>query len=544
MGARPATGGACGGGRCAESQAAVGPGQLSDFRKKLGAIKSPPGAVGTLGWSAQCVAWLAGREPRTDRPLPSLRIEIAMPKPMPPAPPCCSPRCPDGAFAAVPTRDRRAPIRGAVTLRRLSRTEYDRTLTDVLGGGTPARASRPTTLATASTTWAMCFRCRRCTCRCISGRRNDRCRCHAPRRCTAVARHRAGRAFAQRVRHPRGNELIFVTGTSALVTISLPRDGTYRIRLSAYGQQAGPDPVQLGVGLDTRMDQVISVPATVPTDYVTQIADFAGCTSCGSASSTTFTIRAAGRSEHDPALAARRRPDRARAAQPAAPSLRNRELPVDDPAAQRECATQILRRSGRLLYRRPLADDELASLLAVRRGTERGRKTAAPMPASRLALEAMLLSPHFLFRVELDDDSQPASHSLGPMGWRRAPFVLRVEQRRRDPAGCCRARRACRGCGAVDAASSHAGRPASRGAGRQLRGAVAALAADRSRRARCHAVPGLHPDAAPGASRRDAALRRATSSPGSGSDKRARPAPRVLTARFTYGNAEVARHTA
>ena len=48
--------------------------QLSDFRKKLGAIKSPPGAVGTLGWSAQCVAWLAGREPRTDRPLPSLRI--------------------------------------------------------------------------------------------------------------------------------------------------------------------------------------------------------------------------------------------------------------------------------------------------------------------------------------------------------------------------------------------------------------------------------------------------------------------------------------
>ena len=70
---------------------------------------------------------------------------------------------------------------------------------------------------------------------------------------------------------------------------------------------------------------------------------------------------------------------------------------------QAECATQILSRLLRRAYRRPVRREEIESLLqfvelAVREGDSFAQ-------GIRLALKVILVSPHFLFRIERDPDS-------------------------------------------------------------------------------------------------------------------------------------------
>jgi hypothetical protein len=67
-----------------------------------------------------------------------------------------------------------------------------------------------------------------------------------------------------------------------------------------------------------------------------------------------------------------------------------------------EAAEQILRRLATRAYRRPVSDQELARLLklvAAARAQNDGFEAGI-----QLALEAILVSPHFLFRVELDPE--------------------------------------------------------------------------------------------------------------------------------------------
>jgi hypothetical protein len=212
----------------------------------------------------------------------------------------------------------------------------------------------------------------------------------------------------------RGAEIVFLTGTSAVAAITLPRDGTYRIRLQAYGEQAGPDPVQMGVAFDTRSDAVVTVPATVPTNHEVRIADLAGLHLLRISFLNDF---------YDPG----KRLDRnlvLRALRVEGPlelerpnPLRRRLYvctpPADDAAGQRDCASQILRRTGRLLYRRPLSSEELNGLLALFDQGQSEDENGSFDAGLRPPLEAMLLSPHFLFRVEIDDE--PGSTKPHPL---------------------------------------------------------------------------------------------------------------------------------
>jgi hypothetical protein len=81
---------------------------------------------------------------------------------------------------------------------------------------------------------------------------------------------------------------------------------------------------------------------------------------------------------------------------------RDRILTCDPgaPAGEAACARAVIRAFGRRAWRRPLADDEvvrLAALVDVAHAQGEGFEEGL-----RLALQAVLLSPHFLFRVELD----------------------------------------------------------------------------------------------------------------------------------------------
>ena len=79
--------------------------------------------------------------------------------------------------------------------------------------------------------------------------------------------------------------------------------------------------------------------------------------------------------------------------------------PADAKAADDACAKQFLGDAGRLLYRRPLSESELASRVAVAHAA--ADKLGGFYPGLSTALTTLLVSPNFLFRqqhVEPDPD--------------------------------------------------------------------------------------------------------------------------------------------
>ena len=92
-------------------------------------------------------------------------------------------------------------------------------------------------------------------------------------------------------------------------------------------------------------------------------------------------------------------------------TLRQRLFPCDVEVEGRDCARRIVADFGRRAWRRPVEDEEvdrLMSLLDVAEGEGDGLRAGI-----NLALQAILASPHFLFRVELDaDPSSPEPHLL------------------------------------------------------------------------------------------------------------------------------------
>ncbi|MGH9786384.1 MAG: DUF1592 domain-containing protein [Terriglobia bacterium] len=71
---------------------------------------------------------------------------------------------------------------------------------------------------------------------------------------------------------------------------------------------------------------------------------------------------------------------------------------ADDPAT-RDCAKEILSRLARRTYRRPVTDGDLQTLLSF---YEAGRSEGGFEAGIGMALERMLVSPEFLFRIERD----------------------------------------------------------------------------------------------------------------------------------------------
>ncbi len=75
---------------------------------------------------------------------------------------------------------------------------------------------------------------------------------------------------------------------------------------------------------------------------------------------------------------------------------------VCDPASGRACVERIVSRLARRAYRRPVSQDEIASLMRfVDIAEGEGLSTEQGV---QLAIQAMLVSPHFLFRIERGGD--------------------------------------------------------------------------------------------------------------------------------------------
>jgi hypothetical protein len=212
-----------------------------------------------------------------------------------------------------------------------------------------------------------------------------------------------------------GGWLFFSNGTASFTAMA-PIAGMYRISARAYGQQAGPEPARLSIEVPNQAPVIIDVTATSanPTVYETTFALPAGnvLVTVGFVNDFYDEVAGADRNLWVDHVAVDGPLDG-----PIIDGDRRRSVLVCEALADRGCQTTILEGFAQRAWRRPPLPDEIARLLAlVDVAIAEGDDAEAGL---RLALQQVLVSPHFIFRVELDPD--PGSMTPHPLtGWELA----------------------------------------------------------------------------------------------------------------------------
>ena len=222
---------------------------------------------------------------------------------------------------------------------------------------------------------------------------------------------------------------LLASAGAVATTYDAPRKGRYRLRVRAFGQQAGPDPVKLAFRVDGKTVKTVEVKAAenAPKEY-----EAVGTLERGPHSFAVAFLN----DFYDP-----KNPD---------PKKRDRNLVVDrlevqgpvpskdDPLPdshkrlifktptkenRAEVAREVVERLATRAFRRPVSPGEVARLvkfvdLASQNGEgfERG---------VQLALQAVLVSPQFLYRVELDRRPPQGPPGVAPKGG-KAPAGLPI----------------------------------------------------------------------------------------------------------------------
>ncbi len=190
--------------------------------------------------------------------------------------------------------------------------------------------------------------------------------------------------------------------------IDFAKPGEYLLRARAYGQQAGPEPARMGFRLDNAQVHVADVTAIdkAPGVYEKQVQIEAGKHRVALAFLNDFYDEKADPKQRDRNLVVESLEVLGPLGiDPVALPESHRRIIFCQPGEKTsaDCARLILRAFASRAFRRPANDDEVERLvrlvaLAEKEGDrfERG---------IQLAVQAVLVSPQFLFRVELDPQS-------------------------------------------------------------------------------------------------------------------------------------------
>ena len=188
------------------------------------------------------------------------------------------------------------------------------------------------------------------------------------------------------------------------VKVNLPADGEYLFRAKAYGEQAGDQPTRMTLRLGGQDLQTFDVTAVAeePKIYEHRVQARAGTNRFAAAYINNYVDQ-------------KKRLDRnlviehlevigpTDAPLPPLPAT-HRRIFFRDPAPTNhlEYAREILQRFTTRAYRRPVTPDEVDRLLPFVRLAQKQGDTFER--GVQLALEAVLVSPHFLFRGELQPE--------------------------------------------------------------------------------------------------------------------------------------------
>ena len=189
-------------------------------------------------------------------------------------------------------------------------------------------------------------------------------------------------------------------------TLSLSQAGDYRVSVRCWGEQAGDELAQLTVQINGDTLPAVDVPgdASTPFTYQTTVKLEAGSQTVSLGFDNDFYDGNAGldRNLVIDSLSVEGPLDAG------GDSAQRAAIMVcePDPAAPQACLREVARAFGRRAFRRPVGDDELDKLLAI---VEASLAAGDDLEtATRTMLQAMLVSPHFVFRVELEaEDGKP-----------------------------------------------------------------------------------------------------------------------------------------
>ncbi len=186
---------------------------------------------------------------------------------------------------------------------------------------------------------------------------------------------------------------LYTNGTVSTAPLVLAA-GQYTLAARVLGQQAGPDPVKMALLLDGVQVATFDVTNTVMQTFSKQVTVAQGNHVFAVAFLNDFFLNGLDRNLIVDWLEVTR-----------PGTVSSGRVLSCDPSSGAACVKQIVAGFGRKAWRRPLTPaevDKLVALVAV--ATQAGDPVQTGL---ELALQAVLLSPHFLFRVELDPN--PAS---------------------------------------------------------------------------------------------------------------------------------------
>jgi hypothetical protein len=197
-----------------------------------------------------------------------------------------------------------------------------------------------------------------------------------------------------------------------------PKDGDYLLRARAYAQQAGPEPAKMAFRLGDKDLHAVDVTAeeAEPAVYEFAVQVPAGKQKVAVAFlNDYFKADDPNPDRRDRNLLIERLEVVGPLELPTLPETHKRivsETPRD--GNDREVARKILEPLATRAYRRPLRPGEVDRLAQF---VELAKKSGDSFEKGiQLALEAMLVSPHFLFRVEVDRVRRPQGQQQPPPG--------------------------------------------------------------------------------------------------------------------------------
>lgn len=202
-----------------------------------------------------------------------------------------------------------------------------------------------------------------------------------------------------------GNGRILATNGAAGISHEFPRAGEYLLRVRAFAHQAGPEPARMAIQLGEKEVRRVDVKAAEdsPAVYEVKVKAETGQQRVAAAFLNDYY------NPNDPDPKNRDRNlgvDYIEIVGPigvtgALPASHRRLIPVRPTKQnQEEIARKSLSDLARRAYRRPVTKAEVERLVRVVKLVEReGEGFERGM---QLAVQAVLVSPHFLFRVEMD----------------------------------------------------------------------------------------------------------------------------------------------
>jgi hypothetical protein len=213
------------------------------------------------------------------------------------------------------------------------------------------------------------------------------------------------------------------------------KDGEYDLRVRAFGEQAGDEPVRMAIKFDGQElgKHDVKGEQKSPGTFGHHVTTTAGKhliavvltnefhdpkesdAAKGNRSLAVSRIEIDGPLHIEPTLPESYR--RLIIRQPATDATDNKKSNGKPDAkalatvtvARADCARDILRNFANRAFRRPARDDELDRLMAIWRRVNEKDPTGPFDRSLTLPLEAVLASPEFLFRVEADPDANPTA---------------------------------------------------------------------------------------------------------------------------------------